>query len=295
MKVAIFGIGLIGGSTAIDLRAANFCSEIIGVGRTQKNNELALHLGLVDKIATKEEAIAQADLIVLTVPVNNLIEELKYVLDYIQPHQVVTDMGSTKGGIIDAIKNHPNRQQYVASHPMAGTENSGPSAAIPNLFNGKVCIICDKENSNIAAVKLVEEMYNVLGMRLKYMEAHKHDVHAAYISHISHISSFVLAATVLEKEKDGEVKKNLDLLEKEKDEEAILEMAGGGFESTVRLAKSSPEMWAPIFQQNKNSLLEVMDTYIEKMYHFRNLINKNKTEELLAFMKEANEIRKILK
>lgn len=280
MKVAIFGIGLIGGSTAIDLRAANFCSEIIGVGRTQKNNELALHLGLVDKIATKEEAIAQADLIVLTVPVNSLIEELKYVLDYIQPHQVVTDMGSTKGGIIDAIKNHPNRQQYVASHPMAGTENSGPSAAIPNLFNGKVCIICDKENSNIAAVKLVEEMYNVLGMRLKYMEAHKHDVHAAYISHISHISSFVLAATVLEKEKD---------------EEAILEMAGGGFESTVRLAKSSPEMWAPIFQQNKNSLLEVMDTYIEKMYHFRNLINKNKTEELLAFMKEANEIRKILK
>ena len=216
----------------------------------------------------------------MTVPVNLLIDELLYVLDRVEPHQIITDMGSTKGHIIDAIKNHPNRKQYVASHPMAGTENSGPSAAISNLFNDKVCIICDKENSNLDAVELIEKMYQTLGMRIKYMDAHQHDMHAAYISHISHISSFVLAATVLEKEKD---------------EEAILEMAAGGFESTVRLAKSSPEMWAPIFHQNKNYLLEVMDTYIEKMYHFRNLINKNKNEELKQFMKDANEIRKILK
>ena len=280
MKVAIFGIGLIGGSAAKDLRAAGFCTEIIGVGRSEQNCKLAMELGLVDKIVSKEEAIEQADLIILTVPVNVLIDELKFVLDRVQPHQVITDMGSTKGIIIDAIKDHPNRKQYVASHPMAGTENSGPSAAISDLFKGKVCIICDKENSNIKAVELIEKMYTVLGMRLKYMDAHQHDMHAAYISHISHISSFVLAATVLEKEKD---------------EEAILEMAGGGFESTVRLAKSSPEMWAPIFQQNKNYLLEVMDTYIEKMYHFRNLINKNKNEELKEFMNSANEIRKILK
>ncbi|MEN9447154.1 MAG: Prephenate dehydrogenase [Bacteroidota bacterium] len=280
MKVAIFGIGLIGGSAAMDLRATNFCSEILGVGRSQKSNETALQLGLVDNIVTKEEALEKADLIILSVPVNSMIDELRFILDTIKPHQVVTDMGSTKGVIIDAIKGHPNRKQYVASHPMAGTENSGPSAAIPNLFKEKVCIICDKENSNKEAVELAEKMYLALGMRLKYMNAHKHDMHAAYISHISHISSFVLAATVLEKEKD---------------EEAILEMAGGGFESTVRLAKSSPEMWAPIFHQNKNYLLEVMDTYIEKMYHFRNLINKNKNEELLKFMKDANEIRKILK
>ena len=261
MKVAIFGIGLIGGSAAKDLRAANFCTEIIGVGRSQQNCDLALKLGLVDKIVSKDEAIAQADLIILTVPVNILIDELLYVLDKVQPHQIITDMGSTKGHIIDAIKNHPNRKQYVASHPMAGTENSGPAAAISDLFKGKVCIICDKENSHSEAVALIEKMYNVLGMRLKYMDAHQHDMHAAYISHISH----------------------------------ILEMAGGGFESTVRLAKSSPEMWAPIFHQNKNYLLEVMDTYIEKMYHFRNLINKNKTEELKEFMNSANEIRKILK
>lgn len=280
MKVAIFGIGLIGGSVAKDLRAANFATEFLGVGRTQKSNDLALELGLVDQIVSKDEAIAQADLIILTVPVNLLIDELLYVLDRVAPHQIITDMGSTKGHIIDAIKNHPNRKQYVASHPMAGTENSGPSAAISNLFKDKVCIICDKENSNLDAVELIEKMYKTLGMRIKYMDAHQHDMHAAYISHISHISSFVLAATVLEKEKD---------------EEAILEMAAGGFESTVRLAKSSPEMWAPIFHQNKNYLLEVMDTYIEKMYHFRNLINKNKNEELKQFMKDANEIRKILK
>lgn len=280
MKVAIFGIGLIGGSVAKDLRVANFATEFLGVGRSQKNCDLAVELGLVDQIVPKDEAIKQADLIILTVPVNLLIEELLYVLDRVQPNQIVTDMGSTKGHIIDAIKNHPNRKQYVASHPMAGTENSGPSAAISNLFKDKVCIICDKENSNSEAVELIEKMYQTLGMRIKYMDAHQHDMHAAYISHISHISSFVLAATVLEKEKD---------------EEAILEMAAGGFESTVRLAKSSPEMWAPIFHQNKNYLLEVMDTYIEKMYHFRNLINKNKTEELKQFMYDANEIRKILK
>ena len=280
MKIAIVGIGLIGGSVAKDLRAAGFCSEILGVGRSATSNEIALKLNLVDRIVTKEEAIKEAYLIVLAIPVNILMNELKFYLDHAKPNQVITDMGSTKGHIIDEIKNHPNRQQYVASHPMAGTENSGPSAAISNLFKDKVCIICDKENSTKTAVDLVEKMYQTLGMRIKYMEAHQHDMHAAYISHISHISSFVLAATVLEKEKD---------------EEAILEMAGGGFESTVRLAKSSPAMWSPIFQQNKNYLLEVMDTYIEKMYHFRNLINKNKTEELTKFMNDANEIRKILK
>ncbi|MCB0507078.1 MAG: prephenate dehydrogenase [Chitinophagales bacterium] len=280
MKVAIFGIGLIGGSAAKDLRTANFCTEIIGVGRSEASNNKALELGLVDRIVSKEIAVQEADVIILTVPVNSLIQELIFVLDNIQSHQTVTDMGSTKGIIIDAIKEHPNRKRYVASHPMAGTENSGPSAAISNLFKNKICIICDKENSDADAIANVEALYNTLGMRIKYMDAHQHDMHAAYISHISHISSFVLAATVLEKEKD---------------EAAILEMAGGGFESTVRLAKSSPEMWAPIFQQNKNYLLEVMDTYIEKMYHFRNLINKNKDEELLHFMQEANEIRKILK
>jgi prephenate dehydrogenase len=280
MKTVIFGMGLIGGSVAKDLRVRGFATEIIGVGRSEATNKKALELGLVDRVLPKEEAVKLADLIVLTVPVNVLISELLFVLDNIQAHQTVTDMGSTKGAIVDAVSRHKNRGRYVASHPMAGTENSGPTAAIHRLFDNKVCIICDKENADADALETVEKMYRCLNMNLKYMNAYQHDIHAAYVSHISHISSFVLAATVLEKEKD---------------EEAILEMAGGGFESTVRLAKSSPEMWTPIFMQNKTNILEVLDTYIEKMYNFRNLINKGKSEELNQFMRNANQIKKILK
>jgi prephenate dehydrogenase len=280
MKVAIFGIGLIGGSLAKDLRQTNFASEIIGVENSEIHAEKALELGLVDRIVSREIAVAEADLIVLTVPVNALIDELNFVLSTITPNQTVTDMGSTKGVLIDAVKGSPNRNRYVATHPMAGTEFSGPSAAISGLFDGKICIFCDVENSDSDAVELVEKMYRAIGMDIKQMESHQHDMHAAYISHISHISSFVLAATVLEKEKD---------------EEAIFEMAGGGFESTVRLAKSSPQTWSPIFEQNKSYLLEAIDTYIEKMYHVRNLINKKKFTELEQFMSEANEIKKILK
>jgi prephenate dehydrogenase len=280
MNVVIFGLGLIGGSVAKDLRQRNFASKLIGVGRSEATNKVALDLGLVDEILPKDEAIKQADLIILTVPVNALVDELKYVLDNIQAHQVVTDMGSTKGIIIDAIKNHPNRRRYVSSHPMAGTENSGPTAAIYNLFDNKVCIICDKENSDADAVQTVEALYQCLKMNIKYMDAYQHDIHAAYVSHISHISSFVLAAAVLEKEVN---------------EKAILEMAGGGFESTVRLAKSSPDMWAPIFMQNKENIIEVMDTYINKMQHFRDLIKKDEYDELKVFMKDANQIKKILK
>ncbi len=280
MKVAIFGIGLIGGSLAKDLRQTNFASEIFGVEKSETHAEKALELGLVDKIVTRETAITEADLIVLTVPVNALINELNFVLSTISRNQVVTDMGSTKGVIIDAVKNSPNRNRYVATHPIAGTEFSGPTAAISGLFEDKICIFCDVENSDSGAVELVEKMYRAIKTDIKQMESHQHDMHAAYISHISHISSFVLAATVLEKEKD---------------EEAIFEMAGGGFESTVRLAKSSPQTWSPIFEQNKSYLLEAIDTYIEKMYHVRNLINKQKFAELEQFMSEANEIRKILK
>ncbi len=280
MKIAIFGIGLIGGSLAKDLRESNFASEIIGVENSESHAEKALEIGLVDRVESKENAIKHADLIILTVPVNALIDELKFVLERIKPHQIVTDAGSTKGFIIDGVKDAPNRNRYVASHPMAGTEFSGPTAAISGLFAGKICIFCDVENSDLDAVETVEKMYQAIGMDIKQMESHQHDMHAAYISHISHISSFVLAATVLEKEKD---------------EEAIFEMAGGGFESTVRLAKSSPQTWSPIFEQNKSYLLEAIDTYIEKMYHVRNLINKKKFAELEKFMSDANEIKKILK
>jgi prephenate dehydrogenase len=280
VKVAVFGMGLIGGSAALDLRQRGFSSEILGVGRSAANSAKALELGLVDRVVTRDEALQQADVIILAVPVNILVQELQYILDHMRPDAVVTDMGSTKARMVDAVQHHPNRRRYVAAHPMAGTENSGPTAAFHGLFDGKVSIICDKESSDEDALQIVEQLYRTLGMRILYMDARSHDLHAAYVSHVSHITSFVLGATVLEKEKS---------------EKAILAMAGGGFESTVRLAKSSPEMWSQIFEQNAENIVEVLDTYIEKMTAFRDHIQQGDFQYLKEFMTEANAIKKILK
>lgn len=279
-KVAILGMGLIGGSAGIDLKQRGFASEIIGVGRSAANIAKALELGLADKMVSKQEAVQEADVIILAVPVNILIDELKFVLDNMRPDAVVTDMGSTKAKMVEAVQNHPLRKRYVASHPMAGTEFSGPTAAFSGLFDGKVSIICDKENSDSDAVEIVENLYRALGMKLLYMDAVSHDLHAAYVSHVSHITSFVLGATVLEKEKS---------------EKAILSMAGGGFESTVRLAKSSPEMWSQIFEQNADNIVEVLDTYIDKMTVFRQKIKEGDFDYLKNFMAETNDIKRILK
>ncbi len=279
-KVAILGMGLIGGSAGIDLKKRGFASEIIGVGRSAANIAKALELGLADKMVSKTEAVQEADVIILAVPVNILIDELKFVLDNMRPDAVVTDMGSTKSKMVDAVQQHPLRKRYVPSHPMAGTEFSGPMAAFSGLFDGKVSIICDKEDSDEDAVEIVENLYRTLGMKLLYMDAVSHDLHAAYVSHVSHITSFVLGATVLEKEKS---------------EKAILSMAGGGFESTVRLAKSSPEMWSQIFEQNADNIVEVLDTYIDKMTVFRQKIKEGDFDYLKNFMAETNDIKRILK
>ena len=279
-NVAILGLGLIGGSAGLDLKSRGFASEIIGVGRTPKNIAKALELGLADRMVTKEVAVQEADIIILSVPVNILIDELKFVLDHIRPDAVVTDMGSTKSKMVEAVKDHPMRKRYVPSHPMAGTEFSGPTAAFSGLFDDKVAIICDKNDSDEDAVSMIEELYNTLNMRLLYMESVAHDLHAAYVSHVSHITSFVLGATVLDKEKS---------------EKAILSMASGGFESTVRLAKSSPEMWSQIFEQNSENIVEVLDTYIDKMTTFKEKIKEGDFEYLKKFMADANDIKRILK
>ncbi len=279
ITLCVVGLGLIGGSLAIDLQRCAFASRVIGVDNNVTHQEEALKLGLVDEIMTLDEAVWLADLVVLAIPVNAIIQTLPKVLDLVSKDTVVTDVGSTKFPIVDVIKSHPKRSRYVPSHPMAGTEYSGPSAALKNLFQEKVSIICDKENSDEQAVDLVERMYRALYMDLLYMGAKEHDVHAAYVSHISHISSFVLANTVLEKEKSTK---------------AIFDLASGGFQSTVRLAKSSPAMWTPIFLQNSANLLEVLDTYIEQMQEFRDLIADGDREELRKRMEEANRIRKVL-
>jgi prephenate dehydrogenase len=280
MTIAVIGIGLIGGSLMIDLRKRGFTDRIIGVDTNVQHQNIALLCGLVDENDTLENAVAKSDLIILTTPVNANCLMLPIILDMIDgTRKVVTDMGSTKGSIARISKDHPNRGRYVAAHPMAGTEYSGPLAAIGKLFDYKTVIICDKELSDPDALECVEKMLNVLNMRKAYMNSTDHDMHVAYISHISHITSFSLALSVLDKEQE---------------EENILTLAGGGFESTVRLAKSNGDTWAPIFAENSEYIIQVMDTYIEKMNLFRQMIAEKDINGLKAIMEEANKIRKIL-
>lgn len=264
----------------IDLRKRGFADKIIGVENNLHHRNIALLCGLIDENETLENAIEKSDLIILSTPVSTNCTMLPGILDMIAgTSKIVTDMGSTKGSIAEVSKNHPARGRYVAVHPMAGTEYSGPLAAIGKLFDYKTAIICDKELSDNDALVTVEKMLDLLNMRKVYMKSSDHDIHVAYISHISHITSFSLALSVLEKEQE---------------EQNILTLAGGGFESTVRLAKSSGETWAPIFLENSQYILEVMETYIEKMNSFKKLILNKDLEGLKALMEEANKIRKIL-
>lgn len=280
MIVTVIGLGLIGGSTAIDIRRHKFADHIIGIDTDSINAEGALHIGIVDEICEFEEGVRRADLILVAVPVNAALKVLPKVLDIITDNQVVADMCSVKSKLGDWVKYHPKRQRYVASHPMAGTEYSGPWAAKANMFEGKVAILCDTEESDIAAVNLVRRMYEIMNMRIIFMNSANHDVHTAYVSAISHISSFALALTVLDKEKN---------------EKHIFDLASGGFDSTVRLAKSSAAMWQPIFEQNKDNVLIVLDTYIKYLQDFKKNIEEDNNKAVYDMIDQANKIRRVLK
>jgi len=280
MTITVVGIGLIGGSLMIDLRKRGFADRIIGVDNNVNHQNISVLCGLVDEIDTLEKAVSKSDLIILSTPVDTNCKLLPGILDLIKgTSKIVTDMGSTKGSIARASKNHPARGRYVAVHPMAGTEYSGPLAATGKLFDYKPAIICDRELCDADAIETVEKMLGILNMRKVYMNSGDHDIHVAYVSHISHITSFSLALSVLEKEEK---------------EQNILTLAGGGFDSTVRLAKSNADTWAPIFLENAEFILEVMDTYSEKMNLFRKLIKEKDINGLKSLMEEANKIRKIL-
>ena len=280
MTTAIIGIGLIGGSFALSLRDNNISSTILGVDNSERNRTAALELGLVDRVVTIEEALECADLIVVATPVDSIpIISIK-LLNKINRDQIVMDMGSIKSELSEVIALHPNRDRYVATHPMWGTEHSGPESAIKGAFTGRTVVICDKELSDEVALKSVVDLYLKIGMRPKYLSSEEQDMHSAYISHISHITSFALALTVLEKERE---------------EEHIFDLAGGGFESTVRLAKSSPKTWAPIFSQNKYNILDVLREHIHQLQIFRKLLEKDDTKGLLEIMTKANTITRILK
>ncbi|TSA58535.1 MAG: prephenate dehydrogenase [Sediminibacterium sp.] len=279
MRVAIVGIGLIGGSMALALKENGFADWVIGVDANPEHQKLALELKLVDEIVPLNEAVVKSDLIILAIPVNAAEKLLPSLLDQVHL-QVLMDVGSTKEGLLKCIQHHPKRGRFVATHPMWGTENSGPTAAVAGAFLDKATVICNKEETDADALDLVEKMYETLGMHLVYMNAKAHDVHVAYVSHISHITSFALANTVLEKERG---------------EDNIFELASGGFESTVRLAKSNSDMWVPIFMQNKENVLDVLNEHISQLRKFKSCLEKENFEYLKELIEQANGIKRILK
>lgn len=287
MKIGVAGLGLIGGSMAIDLKRKGFADEVLGVESDPVNASAAVNIGLADRIVSLEECVAECDVVVLAVPVGAAVCMLPQVLDMYAAADaagrhdgIVIDVCSTKERLAETVKGHPARNHYVATHPMAGTEYSGPWAAMPGLFDGHACIICDADESSPEAVQVVERLYDTLNMRTIYMNSSNHDVHTAYVSHISHVTSFALALTVLDKERD---------------EKHIFDLASGGFSSTVRLAKSSPDMWTPILTQNKDNVLHVMDTYIEKMNAFRQAISDGDEASIRSLIEAANRIRRIIR
>ena len=279
MKITIIGIGLIGGSMALKLKSAGLVSYVFGVDQNENHLTEAKNLGIIDEIFSLENAVSQSELVIIAIPVDAARKILPSVLDLINENQTVMDAGSTKHGIVETVRNHPMRKRFVAFHPMWGTENSGPKSAISESFSGKAAVICNREDSAEDALKIVEKITENLDMHLIYMNAEDHDIHTAYISHISHITSYALANTVLEKERE---------------EDTIFQLASTGFSSTVRLAKSHPEMWVPIFKQNKENVLDVLNEHISQLRKFKSALEKENYELLEELIRNANKIRGIL-
>ncbi len=280
MTITVIGLGLIGGSIALELRRNKYGNHFIGVEKNPQHAQKALEIGLVDEVLTLEKAVQKADLVILSIPVNYTASLVNLILDNLSEKAILFDVGSTKTGICEAAKNHPKRANFVAAHPMAGTENTGPEAAIYDLFKGKVNVICEIEKSHSWAIQKVKYLFSgSLGMRNTFMNPVEHDRHIAYVSHLSHISSFTLGLTVLEIEKD---------------EKHIFDMASTGFASTVRLAKSSPKMWTPIIKENAQNVSTALEEYISQLQNFKDLIDKGHFEGVHDLIENANDIRRIL-
>lgn len=278
-QVSIIGLGLIGGSFARDFKNLYPEAVLVGIDQNESHLKEALSLGLIDVVGSIEVDLSKADLVFIAIPVDATIALLPSILDLVPENCVVTDAGSTKASLCEAVAKHPKRRNYLAAHPIAGTEFSGPSAAVAGLFKGKTNIICEVEQTAFKLQERALEIFNAMGMRIRYMNAAAHDTHIAYMSHLSHISSFMLGKTVIEKEKN---------------ERDIFDMAGSGFESTVRLAKSSPAMWAPIFKDNKAAVLESLTDYIANLTAFKALMEVGDFEGVYKQMEETNKIKAIL-
>mgnify|MGYP005989306461 FL=1 len=278
MNVFVIGVGLIGGSMALDIKSNYPEATIFGIDKNSKHLNEALELRVIDKKAKFEE-LEIADFIIISIPVDAQLEVITKVLDVISDTALLIDVGSTKEDVCLEINNHPKRRNYLATHPIAGTEYSGPKAAHLGLFKGKTNIICEVEKTAFQLQEKALEIFSKLGMRIRYMDAKSHDKHIAYVSHLSHISSFMLGKTVIEKEKN---------------ERDIFDMAGSGFASTVRLAKSSPAMWTPIFKQNKTNVIETLEEYINNLQQFKELMIQNDFTEIYKEMESTNHIKQIL-
>lgn len=278
MKVYVIGIGLIGGSLAKDFKKHLDNVTIFGVDLNERNLDKALELGIIDEKAELKDVV-QADCVIVSVPVDVSSVLLEQVLDIIKGDTLVFDVGSTKYTICEKVKNHVNRRNFLAAHPIAGTEFSGPEAALEGLFDGKTNIICEVEKTAFKLQERALELFKKIGMRIRYMDPVAHDKHIAYVSHLSHISSFMLGKTVIEKEQN---------------ERDIFDLAGSGFESTVRLAKSSPAMWTPIFKQNKQFVLESLKEYIDNLSNFKTLLESDCYQEVFEEMENTNRIKEIL-
>jgi prephenate dehydrogenase len=279
-SITIVGVGLISGSFSLALKERGLVRNVIGVSRTAESIRKAMELGLIDEALPLEEAVKKSDLVYVAIPVDVTVPVMGQIMDLVTDKQIVADAGSTKLKLCESLADHPMRSRFVAMHPMWGTEYSGPEAAVRDAFRGRSCVICEKDKSAPDAVEVMEKLYTDMGMHMVYMDANSHDIHAAYISHISHITSFALANTVLEKEKE---------------DSAIFELAGGGFESTVRLAKSNPSMWLPIFMQNKEHVLDVLNEHIAQLRKFKSCLEKDNANYLRELMENANKIGRIIK
>lgn len=278
MKVYVIGIGLIGGSMALDIKTLRPEAAIFGIDSNESHLAEAISLGVIDKAATFED-LANADFVVVSVPVDVALTVLPKVLDAIGDNTIVFEVGSTKMPICEAVAKHVRRRNFIATHPIAGTEFSGPSAAIKGLFQGKTNIICEVEKTTFKLQEKALDLFKEMGMRIRYMDPKSHDKHIAYVSHLSHISAFMLGKTVINKEKD---------------EQDIFDMAGSGFESTVRLAKSSPAMWTPIFKQNRKQVVKTLEEYISNLSKFKELLENEDYEAIYNEMQSVNKIKEIL-
>ncbi|MGV6830739.1 MAG: prephenate dehydrogenase [bacterium] len=278
-SVAVIGVGLIGGSLVKDIKRLHPTCEIIGLDHSDEHLSKALELSLIDRKGTITD-LSGVDMAIIAIPVDQILKSIDDILNHVGENTVVIDVGSTKSAICLQVKDHPKRRNFLAAHPIAGTEFSGPEAAHEGLFEGKTNIICEVEKTAFKLQEKVLQLFSDLGMRIRYMDPKAHDKHIAYVSHLSHISAFMLGKTVIEEEQN---------------ERDIFDLAGSGFESTVRLAKSSPEMWTPIFKQNKTNVIQTLESYISHLQNFKDLMKADDFDGVYKEMKNTNYIKEILK